>query len=58
MMLPWDTLVGKYDLARRVKGGVLHVGGHLGEEAPFYAQLGLPVWWTGSQWVNAAGVTS
>jgi hypothetical protein len=24
----------------------------------FDTTLGLPVWWTGSQWVNAAGVTS
>lgn len=44
MMLPWATLCEKYGLPARVKG-VLHVGAHLGEEAPLYAQIKVPVWW-------------
>ena len=44
VMLPWATLVEKYALDRRVTG-VVHVGAHLAEEAPYYAQIDVPVMW-------------
>lgn len=43
-MMDWPYLVKKYRLDRNVTG-VVHCGAHTAEEAPDYAQIGVPVWW-------------
>lgn len=45
MLLDFDEMCAKYDLEEEVLG-VLHIGAHLAEEAPFYAKHNInPVWW-------------
>ena len=44
MMLDWASLRRKYNFAQ--VNGIVHLGAHLAEEAPSYAELGnVPVWW-------------
>lgn len=43
MLIAWDDLVAKYQIK---PSGVLHVGAHMGEEAPIYQRAGVTnVWW-------------
>jgi FkbM family methyltransferase len=45
MLLDWNTIAAKYDLANKVTG-VIHCGARIGEEADYYQSAGIDnVWW-------------